>query len=146
MSEFLDRNAPSRRGILQGAGVLGTGLALAACGAGKSAEQPTSSAAPEGQAAAPVEIQAADVPVGGGLVVKDAEIVVTQPTAGEFHAFSALCPHQQCLVSKVADGTIDCPCHGSKFNATTGDVEHGPATSPLAAKTLTVDGATLTVA
>ncbi|MBV2356590.1 Rieske (2Fe-2S) protein [Streptomyces sp. J2-1] len=82
----------------------------------------------------------ADIPVGGGKVFKDEKVVVTQPAKGEFKAFSAVCTHQGCLVDKVADGTIDCPCHGSRFSATDGAVEHGPATRPLPARTITVEG------
>ncbi len=44
------------------------------------------------------------------------EVVVTQPAAGDFKGFSSKCTHKGCAVNKIADGTIDCPCHGSKFN------------------------------
>lgn len=86
------------------------------------------------------------MPVGGGAVLKEAKVVVTQPKAGEFKAFTAICTHKQCTVSKVADGTIDCPCHGSKFSAVDGSVVQGPADQPLAPKTVTLAGDTLTVA
>ena len=88
----------------------------------------------------------ADVPVGGGVVLTEAKVVVTQPKAGEFKAFTAVCTHRQCTVSKVADGTIDCPCHGSQFSAADGSVVKGPAEQPLAPKAVTVAGDTLTVA
>ncbi|MBT3151777.1 Rieske (2Fe-2S) protein [Streptomyces sp. CHD11] len=81
-----------------------------------------------------------DVPVGGGTVFKDAEVVVTQPAEGDFKAFSAICTHQRCLVAEVANGTIDCPCHGSRFRMTDGSVERGPATRPLPAERITVEG------
>ena len=54
-----------------------------------------------------------DVPVGGGTVFADEEVVVTQPTEGEFMAFTAVCTHQGCIVGKVEDDMILCPCHGS---------------------------------
>jgi Rieske Fe-S protein len=65
--------------------------------------------------------------------------VVTQPSAGVFKGFSTVCPHKGCDVSKVENGTIDCPCHGSKFNLD-GAVVHGPADKPLTAKAVTVQG------
>jgi len=83
-------------------------------------------------------VPASDVPVGGGVVLKDAEIVVTQPSAGQFRAFTAICSHQGCLVGSVSDGAIHCPCHDSVFSATDGAVEGGPATEPLAAIPVTV--------
>jgi Rieske Fe-S protein len=79
----------------------------------------------------------ADVPVGSGVIVD--EVVVTQPTAGVFKGFSTTCTHAGCAVNKVANGTIDCPCHGSKYNLD-GSVANGPATKPLEAKTVTVQG------
>ena len=74
------------------------------------------------------------------MVFSDAKIVVTQPTAGQYKAFTAVCTHMQCLVTKVENDTIDCPCHGSKFNASDGTVANGPASRPLAPVTITVQG------
>ncbi|MER6823024.1 Rieske (2Fe-2S) protein [Streptomyces cellulosae] len=88
-------------------------------------------------------VPVADVPVGGGTVLGAQEIVVTQPEEGEFKAFSAICTHQRCLVSEVADGTINCPCHGSRFRIADGSVERGPATRPLPEERITVDGNTV---
>jgi Rieske Fe-S protein len=82
--------------------------------------------------------QASDIPVGGGMVFTDAKVVVTQPTKGVFKGFSAVCTHVGCLCNQVADGTIDCPCHGSKFAISTGAVVAGPAPSPLPAAPITV--------
>ncbi|MFF5392625.1 Rieske (2Fe-2S) protein [Streptomyces sp. NPDC013012] len=87
-----------------------------------------------------------EIPVGGGAVFPEEKVVVTQPTAGEFKAFSAVCTHQGCLVNKVADGTIDCPCHGSKFRVADGSVVTGPATRPLPAERIDVSGGTITLA
>lgn len=82
----------------------------------------------------------ADVPVGGGTVLPDEKIVVTQPEEGDFKAFSAICTHQNCVVSGVADGTVNCACHGSRFKITDGSVEQGPATRPLPEERITVEG------
>jgi Rieske Fe-S protein len=78
--------------------------------------------------------------VGGGKVFTDAKIVVTQPAAGQFKAFTAVCTHAGCIVAKVQDKTIDCPCHGSKYNFTDGSVVNGPAPAPLAPVNVTVAG------
>ena len=80
----------------------------------------------------------ADVPVGGGIVRADRDVVVTQPVSGTFKAFSATCTHQGCAVSEVANGTINCPCHGSRFAVADGSVTAGPATTPLPEKTVAV--------
>lgn len=82
----------------------------------------------------------ADIPVGGGTVFKEQEVVVTQPAPGEFKAFSAICTHRGCTVGDVTGGTINCPCHGSKFKISDGSVANGPATQPLAEAKVTVSG------
>ncbi|QTD97627.1 Rieske (2Fe-2S) protein [Streptomyces cyanogenus] len=81
-----------------------------------------------------------DIPEGGGMVFTAQKVVVTQPKKGDFKAFSAVCTHQGCMVNAVADGTIDCPCHGSRFRIDDGSVAHGPATRPLPERSITVDG------
>ncbi|MFE3491810.1 Rieske (2Fe-2S) protein [Streptomyces sp. NPDC059175] len=81
-----------------------------------------------------------EVPEGGGKVFAAQKVVVTQPVQGDFKAFSAICTHQGCTVNEVANGTIDCPCHGSRFRITDGSVARGPAQRPLAPKRITVSG------
>jgi len=137
----------SRQKVLLGAGLGLVTAVVAACSTyGKkddaASESSATSAAPteSGGGAAPAGkalAKTADVPVGSGVIV--GEVVVTQPTAGVFKGFSAKCTHKGCLVDKVADGTIDCPCHGSKFNLD-GTVAHGPAAKPLEAQNVTVQG------
>jgi len=78
------------------------------------------------------------VPVGGGVVLEKEKVVVTRPAPDDVRAFSAVCTHQGCTVDAVADGTIDCPCHGSSFDAATGAVRHGPAARPLPAVAVVV--------
>lgn len=80
----------------------------------------------------------AEIPVGGGMIFTDAKVVVTQPTKGVFKAFSAICTHVGCLCNQVADGTIDCPCHGSRFTISDGAVIAGPAPTALPAAPITV--------
>ena len=134
-----------RQKVLLGAGLGLVAAVVAACSTyGKkpeaSGETTTSAAAPTTGGPAPQAkpiAKTSDVPVGSGVIVDD--IVVTQPTAGVFKGFSAKCTHAGCTVNKVADGTIDCPCHGSKFNLD-GSVANGPAAKPLGAKTVVVQG------
>jgi Rieske Fe-S protein len=90
-------------------------------------------------------IPTSDIPVGGGKIISSDKIVVTQPTAGEFKAFTAVCTHQGCIVATVSDGTINCTCHFSKFSIKDGSVVNGPATKALAEKKVTVSGSSLTV-
>jgi Rieske Fe-S protein len=84
-----------------------------------------------------------DVPVGGGKILADKKIVITQPRAGSFEAFTAVCTHQGCTVSSVSGGTINCPCHGSKFSITNGSVVTGPAASALAPVSIKVQGTSI---
>jgi Rieske Fe-S protein len=151
----------SRRCVLLGAGVLGMAGVLTACSTAavpydaNDAGQAPAPAAPSSAAAsgaAPASGSAAggqagtllgmtsEIPVGGGMVFTSAKVVVTQPTKGQFKAFSAVCTHVGCLCNQVADGTINCPCHGSKFKITDGSVVAGPAPSPLPSAKITVTG------
>jgi len=138
----------SRRAVVAGAGGVAAAGLLSACGGGSVATAPAPTAAPEPApaSAAPAApsgtalTSTSDVPVGGGTVFADKDVVVTQPTAGDFKAFSATCTHQGCKVKSVADGNIVCPCHGSKFAIADGSVTNGPAKSPLPEKTISVDG------
>ncbi|WP_319617692.1 Rieske (2Fe-2S) protein [Rhodococcus opacus] len=90
-------------------------------------------------------IAVSDVPVGGGIVLPAQQLVLTQPQAGVFRAFSAVCTHQGCSVSEVRDGTINCPCHGSRYSITDGSVVRRPAQEPLPTYAVTRTGDFLTI-
>lgn len=134
-----DPHAACRRTVLRGAALAGvTGLGLTACGgSGGSGEE-------KAAATGPVTLgPATEVAVGGAKLFREDKVVVSQPTAGAYRAFSAVCTHAGCVVDKVEDGVISCPCHGSTFNATTGAVVQGPATEPLPAVAVRVENGTL---
>ena len=135
-----------RRRMLRGAAVGGLALPLlAACGGGDASgsagdASSSASAGGAGGSGGGTSVAAADVPVGGGTILKDEKVVVTQPSKGDFKAFTAVCTHKGCTVAKVEDGLIMCPCHGSKFSIEDGARKAGPAQAALAAKKVTVEG------
>ncbi|MDH6133701.1 Rieske Fe-S protein [Kitasatospora sp. MAA4] len=164
------QSTPSRRAMLCGTAGIGGAAALALCGCSSSvadgsasdapaSDAPTSTGAADspspGSAAAngtadpsmsggPTVLgRAMDVPVGGGVVFPAAKVVVTQATAGQYKAFSAVCTHKGCTVSGVSGGVITCPCHGSTFKIADGSVAGGPAMSALPAVAVKVDGGNL---
>lgn len=156
-----ETGAPTRRAVFAGAGAVGAAAVLAACGTDDSGYDPytgrpadgADSTAPPSQppsSAPPAEeeeqeqpsdglAQTGEVEVGGGVVLGEQDVVVTQPTAGEWKGFSATCTHQGCTVADVSNGTINCNCHGSKFSIADGSVVNGPAPQPLAAKAVAVE-------
>ncbi|TQC43319.1 Rieske (2Fe-2S) protein [Rhodococcus sp. WS4] len=123
--------------------VVGIGAAAAALAAGSALVSRTRASAAPGASAGPAvkpasaTVPTGDVPVGGGAVLGD--VVVTQPSGGDFRGFSSTCTHAGCTVSDVSNGTINCPCHGSKFNLD-GSVHTGPAFAPLAPRSVSVQG------
>lgn len=143
-----------RRTVLTAGGLVLAGGALAACGGAGSAttEATTGASASRAPAAAtpttaPATAPTADalasisqIPVGGGVIVPEPPIVITQPVAGTFKAFTAICPHQGCLVAEVAENEIVCPCHGSLFSAEDGAVVQGPAEEGLTPASILVQG------
>lgn len=141
-----------RRTVVAGVGAAGVAAVLTACGSSKESGgsgtvEPAKGATGDGaDNGGNVLAKTADIPEGGGKIFADAGVVVTQPKAGEFKAFSSKCTHMGCAVTSISGGTINCPCHGSKFDATTGDVSGGPATEPLPAATITVKGDSIMLA
>ncbi|MEU9589123.1 Rieske (2Fe-2S) protein [Streptomyces sp. NPDC048219] len=143
-ASFHPASGPARRTVVAAAGAAGLAVALTACGGSDDDASSESGAAPEKAAGAVAAT--ADIPEGGGKVLADRKIVVTQPTAGEFKAFSAICTHQGCAVKDVSDGVINCPCHNSRFSITDGSVQGGPAPEPLPAVRITVSGDSIELA
>jgi Rieske Fe-S protein len=159
----------SRRNLIRTAAVAGTvvaaGVGLAACGSNNSSSGTpsgsggsavgTSDSSPEGTTAGGTTTggsggsggsggtplgKTSDIPVGGGMVFADKKVVVTQPAAGTFKGFGTTCTHLGCQVDKVANGLIECPCHGSRYSVVDGSVKAGPAPRPLTAEKISVSG------
>jgi Rieske Fe-S protein len=137
----------TRRAVVAGTGVLAVSATLTACSSDGTSAPPAPAsrgpAAPPGQDAPPAGQSLSSttaIPVGGGAVFPSQQVVVTQPAAGTFKAFSAICTHSGCMVNKVAGGTINCPCHGSKYDIKDGSVVDGPAPDPLEERKITVSG------
>lgn len=151
------RRTASRRSVL----VAGAAALAAGCskygdegGGGEKTSAPESSSAPskptgsgsDKPPAAEELTKTSAVPVGGGKVFPDDKVVVTQPAKGDFKAFSAICTHQGCTVKDVSGGTINCPCHGSKFKIADASVAGGPAPRPLDPRQIKVTGNSITLA
>jgi len=128
----------TRRTLLAGAGAVAIG-GLAGCAAYGDTSGDSGAAAPADAKDGPLA-RTGDIPVGGGKIFEDQKIVVTQPTAGTFKCFTAVCTHAGCLVGEVTGGTINCPCHGSKFKVADGSVADGPAKKSLAEVAIKVAG------
>jgi len=140
----------SRRAIVGGICGIGVAVGLTACGSsggngGPSSPNPGNVTSPN----PPVDtgpIKTSDIPVGGGKIYAGDDTVVTQPTQGDFKAFSATCTHEGCLLTAVRNGTINCPCHGSRYSIEDGSVKHAATgltiatQDPLPAKAVTVKG------
>ena len=129
---------PSRRVVLNSAGLAAVTLCLGGCAAAPGA---ASSSASSGTG--PTTVKAADVPVGSGTIV--GQFVVTQPKEGTYEAFSYICTHQNLPVQEVTDAAIVCGRHGSTYSLADGAVITGPATKALTKATVKVDGDTLTI-
>ncbi|KQX78168.1 MULTISPECIES: Rieske (2Fe-2S) protein [unclassified Streptomyces] len=158
-------SGPARRTVVAAAGAAGLSVALTACGgsdddsssssasAGTSGSTGSTEAASSGgsgggdnAAAGAALATTADIPEGGGKVFDSEKVVVTQPTAGTYKAFSAVCTHQGCAVKSISDGVINCPCHNSNFSITDGSVKSGPAQKPLPEVAITVSGDSIKLA
>lgn len=144
-----------RQALSTAAVVTGGGGLLAACGsdegtdpgADPSSSEPDSSGSDDagsGRRSDEVIASTGDVPEGSGLILEEPQVVITQPEAGEFKAFSSICTHQGCPVTEIGE-TIDCTCHGSKFSLTDGAPTEGPATSALEEQPITVKGEDITL-
>ena len=159
-----EASAVARRAVLRAAGLIGlTGAGAAALSACADASGGSPSAAPAASetsapttpsptadttspkpsastAAAPKgpSVATSKVPVGGGVILEDADYVVTQPSKGKYKAFSKICTHQGCPVASVNDGVIHCDCHGSEYSIEDGSVTNPPAPKPLAKAKTTV--------
>ena len=149
-----DQFRSSRRVVFHGLSALGVAGALAGCGSddpgGETDSPPPTPAGTAsnggggggGGNAADALASTSEVPVGGGLILKDEKVVITQPTEGQFFAFSAECTHKGCVVSDVTD-KIECECHHSEYSLTDASVLGGPAPAPLPPVEIQVQGSNI---
>ena len=140
--------SPTRRSVLNGSLVVAAGAVVGyLVTRSSSAVDATAASGANGYGPGPAGggggdaplAEVADLPDGGGEVFGDQHVVLVRD-GDQVHGLSATCTHQGCTVSGVADGRITCPCHGSVFDAATGDVVTGPATTPLPAVPVEVRG------
>ena len=142
---------PDRRSALTIAATVGIGPAvLAACGGDESGTDAPDDSLDTGhtptQPTAGPLTSTADVPLGGGVIFPDQQVVVTQPDEGEFKCFTAVCTHLGCIVSSVQAGGIRCECHGSAFSIEDGSAVNPPATEALTEFEITVEGDEISIA
>ena len=161
----LEASGATRRSVLRAAGVValaGAGVApLVGCAAESTSGAPSTTpsepatsepaspsptaeatsakpSASKAQAPKGPSVATSKVPVGGGVILADADYVVTQPSKGSYKAFSKICTHQGCPVAEVRDGVIHCNCHGSEYSIKNGSVTNPPAAKALAEAETTV--------
>jgi Rieske Fe-S protein len=124
----------SRRRVLAAGAGAAVGVAgLAACGGSSDGEATTTSEPGSSKDASAGLVDLADVPVGGAVSATGRDggpVIVAQPRRGHAVAFSAVCTHRGCTVAPAED-ELECPCHGSTYDLTTGENTGGPAPSPL---------------
>ncbi|MFC8141905.1 Rieske (2Fe-2S) protein [Streptomyces paradoxus] len=150
-------SGPSRRTVVAAVGAAGLTVALTACGSDDKASDPSTeqgggatnegggSSAGAGAGGAALA-KTTDIPEGSGKIFKDEKVVVSQPAAGDYKAFSTICTHQNCPMVDLKEDIISCACHGSQFSVLDGSVKKGPAVKPLEAKQVTVNGDSITLA
>jgi nitrite reductase/ring-hydroxylating ferredoxin subunit len=144
------KSGPSRRTIVAAAGAAGLTVALTACGSEDKASDPSTEqgaggATNEGAGGAALA-KTSEIPEGSGKIFKDEKVVVSQPAAGDYKAFSTICTHRDCPMVDLKDDIISCTCHGSRFSVLDGSVKKGPAVEPLEAKKISVNGDSITLA
>ncbi|MFF8012045.1 Rieske 2Fe-2S domain-containing protein [Streptomyces sp. NPDC007929] len=151
-------SGPSRRTVVAAVGAAGLTVALTACGSEDTASDSSTEqgaagggatndgAGSSGGAGGAALAKTADIPEGSGKIFKDEKVVVSQPAAGDYKAFSTICTHQKCPMVDLKDDIISCACHGSQFSVLDGSVKKGPAVQPLEAKQISVNGDSITLA
>jgi nitrite reductase/ring-hydroxylating ferredoxin subunit len=137
----------SRRAVIGGFVGVGVGVPLlAACGSDDSSSDSSAGTSGGTTSSGPIG-KTSDVPVGGAKIYTAEKVMVSQPTSGDFKAFSTVCTHEGCAIKQLneAEKEIECNCHHSKFSITDGSVKQGPAKKPLSELKVAVSGQDVTV-
>ncbi len=129
-------NLRDRREVMGILGV-GAGAIIASLAGGAFRPKPKKSA---------LIVKAADFPVGSTMpfTANDGNPAILFRTKAGVFAYSAVCTHQGCTVAYDAlSHSMNCPCHGAKFDSTSGAVLAGPAQTPLPKISVAISGANI---
>ncbi len=133
---------PGRRDFVRNVSLVTTALAGLRCGGGS----PTAPLTPPD--AEPVSVRVPLMAIGQTVAASsgDLNLAITRLGDASVVAVSRTCTHQGCtvLLPSGSGTTLDCPCHGSRFQ-TTGSVVNGPATRPLQAYPSRIEGGQVVV-
>jgi nitrite reductase/ring-hydroxylating ferredoxin subunit len=75
------------------------------------------------------------------------EHIAVARIADSLYGFGDTCTHAGCSLAagRLEDTIVTCPCHGSQFDVTTGDVVRGPAQRPVRSYAVRVENGALQI-
>jgi nitrite reductase/ring-hydroxylating ferredoxin subunit len=87
--------------------------------------------------------KAGDVPEGEMRAYDVGDrVVAVANVGGDLYGFDDVCRHRACSLSEgdLEDTVVVCPCHGSEYDVTSGEVLGGPAPEDLDTFDVRVEG------